>query len=139
MGSDFVKMRPCSIENSWSICMNRGSFSCRERPDSGRWSRTRDDLFRVRCGLRLPISGSGFRPGVHRPGKYRFNRLFLKNNGFASDLSLQFSGLWLVVFSATPFQVIRGEKGDGKGHGCLIMQSRRRTLRNAASIIPSRY
>ncbi len=23
MGSDYVKIDPCSIENSWSICMNR--------------------------------------------------------------------------------------------------------------------
>jgi len=39
---------------------------------------------------------------------------------------MQFSGLRLVAFSATSFQVIAGEKGDGNGHCCQMMRSRRR-------------
>ena len=52
--------------------------------------------------------------------------LFLQNNQFESDLILQFGGLRLVAFFATSFQVIWGEKGDGKVHCCLQLRSRRR-------------
>ena len=72
-----------------------------------------------------PFSGSrGNR--ANAPQKYQYNRLFLKNNRFTRDLTVQFSGLRLVVISATPFQVTGGEIGDGKGHCCHKMKSRRR-------------
>lgn len=39
--------------------------------------------------------------GVHRYHKYCLNGLFLKNNLFTRDLSLQFNGLLLVTFFST--------------------------------------
>ena len=77
------------------------------------------------CPFPEPFSGSS-RNSANAPQKYRFNRLFPQNNYFTSDLTVQFSGLRLVAFSATPFQVMGGEIGDGKGHCCQKMKSRRR-------------
>ena len=61
--------------------------------------------------------------------KYDLNRLILENPRFASDFILLFRGLRLVAFSATTFQVIGGEIGDGKGqYGPKIKSLRRRSL-----------
>ena len=77
------------------------------------------------CPFCDPFSGSrGNGANAHK--KYQYNRLFFKNKRLKQNSTGQFSGLRLVAFSATPFQVMGGEKRDGNGHCCLLIKSRRR-------------
>jgi len=60
------------------------------------------DLFPGSCGS-----------GVHANRKYRFKWLFLENNRYNRDLSLQFSGLLRVHFFATGFRLKKSLKAAG--------------------------
>ena len=55
----------------------QGSGCCRERSDSGRLRGSRDDLFRARCGLRLPIFRSGFHDQVLKVSTARGNAVLI--------------------------------------------------------------
>jgi hypothetical protein len=59
------------------------------------------------CPVPDPFSrSSGNGANAHK--KYQFNRLFFENTRLKQNSTGQFSGLRLVAYSATPFQVTGG-------------------------------
>jgi hypothetical protein len=64
------------------------------------------------CQFSDPFLGS-WGSGVHAKRKYRFKWLFLENNRFIWDLSLQFSGLLRALFFATGFRLKKCLKAAG--------------------------
>ena len=108
MGSVLVSARPCSIENSWSICMNRGSEVRQTKPGTGQFYLFRkihysephtgsDCLFPDRVfGLQWKC--------VNTCGIYRYNWVICGNTRFNQEKPCQFSGLLLVTLFGTYFR-----------------------------------
>jgi hypothetical protein len=115
MGSVWVKIDPCSIENSWSICSNRGSGTRRVKTGSGRFSLFHEMIYSEPhmgsdCHFLDQVFGF-FGNGVHRYNKYCLKWLFIQNNRFERDLSLQFIGVLAVTIFNIYFRWLFGRNG----------------------------
>jgi len=49
-----MKMTPCLIENSWIICMNRGSGVCQTKPGAGKFPSSK--RYTILSPIRPPIA-----------------------------------------------------------------------------------